>query len=246
MTIGSPALAGYSLAITRLNGRWLARRFSYLHFPNKDHIPLVVSTLQHIPFTIDASGPLLPSLIVLPQNDRYWKVLGAAAKRTRQLSIPVAMNIIWTIVAFVFTIVDSFMSSDGSVTDPGDAGYSIAAVWIYLLPLVVGWLHVGSQPEADHLRNALEEAQGIAYVATTTEPVLATRVTEATGRSTRAIELRRNTSATSMLTRRGPLQFLIPLGFSSGPSTPSTFCSFTKTRPPMRIGGFLFGAEQGV
>ena len=185
MAIGSPALAGYSLAITRLNSRWLTRQLSYLHFPNKEHVPLVVSTLQHIPFRIDASGSLLPSLIVLPQNDRYWKVLGVAAKRTRQWSIPVAMNIVWVIVAFALTIVDSFVDFDHFITVPGDAGYSIVAAWTYLLPLVVGWLHVGSQPEANHLRHAMDEAHEIAYVATATEPVLATRVT---GRSTRAIE----------------------------------------------------------
>jgi hypothetical protein len=185
MAIGSPALAGYSLAITRLNSRWLTRQLSYLHFPNKEHVPLVISTLQHIPFRIDASGSLLPSLIVLPQNDRYWKVLGVAAKRTRQWSIPVAMNIVWVIVAFALTIVDSFVDFDHFITVPGDAGYSIVAAWTYLLPLVIGWLHVGSQPEANHLRHAMDEAHEIAYVATANEPVLATRVT---GRSTRAIE----------------------------------------------------------
>ena len=157
----------------------------YLHFPNKINLPLAVSALQHIPFRIDVSDSLLPSLIVLPQNDRYWKLLGVAAKRTRQWSIPVAMNIIWVLVAFLFTIVDSFVDLDYFLTVPGDAGYSIAAVWTYLLPVVVGWLHVGSQLEADHLRNALDDAHEIAYVATATEPVLATRIP---GRSTRAIE----------------------------------------------------------
>ena len=178
-------MAGYSLAITRLNSRWLTRQFSDLHFPNKDKIPFAVSTLQHIPFRIDASGSLLPSLIVLPQNDRYWKALGVAAKRTRQWSIPVAMNIVWVLVAFFFTTVDSFVDFSNFINLPGDAGYSVTAVWTYLLPLVVGWLYVGSQPEADHLRNALDEAHEIAYVATATEPILATQVA---GRSARAIE----------------------------------------------------------
>ena len=185
MAIGSPALAGYSLAITRLNSRWLTRQFSDHHFPNKEHIPSAIAALQHIPFRIDASGSLLPSLIVLPQNDRYWKLLGVAAKRTRQWSIPVAMNIVWVLVAFLLTIIDSFVDFDNFITVPGDAGYSIAAVWTYLLPLVVGWLHVGSQPEADHLRDALDEAHDVAYVATYTEPVLASRVS---GQSARAIK----------------------------------------------------------
>ena len=185
VAIGSPALAGYSLAITRLNSRWLSRQFLYLHFPNRVNIPQALSALQHIPFRIDPSGPLLPSLIVLPHNDRYWKVLGAAARRTRQWSIPVAMNIIWVLVAFIFTIVDSFVDFDNFLTVPGDAGYSIAAVWTYLLPVVVGWLHVGSQLEADHLHDALNDAHDMAYVATALDPVPATRIT---GRSTRAIE----------------------------------------------------------
>ena len=185
LAIGSPALAGYSLAITRLNSRWLSRQFMYLHFPNRLNIPLSISALQHIPFRIDSSGSLLPSLIVLPQNDRYWKLLSVAARRTRQWSIPVAMNIIWVLVAFLFTIVDSFVDFDTFLTVPGDAGYSIAAVWTYLLPVVVGWLHVGSQLEADYLRDALNDAHEIAYVATASEPVLASRVT---GPSTRAIE----------------------------------------------------------
>jgi hypothetical protein len=185
VAIGSPALAGYSLAITRLNSRWLSRQFLDLHFPNKANISPAISSLQHIPFRIEASGSLLPSLIVLPQNDRYWRVLAVAAKRTRQWSIPVAMNVVWVLVAFVFTVVDSFVDFDAFITVPGDAGYSIAAVWAYLLPLVVGWLHVGCQPEPDHLCDALNDAHETAYVATATEPILAIRIT---GRSTRAIE----------------------------------------------------------
>ena len=163
----------------------MSRQFRYLHFPNKINLPLAISSLQHIPFRIDVSSSLLPSLIVLPENDKYWKLLGVAAKRTRQWSIPVAMNIIWVLVAFLFTIVDSFVDFNYFLTVPGDAGYSIAAVWTYLLPVVVGWLHVGSQLEADHLHDALNEAHEIAYVATDSEPALATRIS---GRSTRAIE----------------------------------------------------------
>ena len=185
LAIGSPALAGYSLAVTRLNSRWLSHQFIYLNFPTKGDIPFAVSALQHIPFKIDASGSLLSSLIVLHQNDQYWDLLGKAAKDTRQLSIPVAMNIVWALVAFLLTIVDSFVDFDHFITVPGDAGYSIAIVWSYLLPLVIGWLHVGCQPYANYLSCALRNTHKTAYVATT-EPVLATQVA---GRSTHAIDL---------------------------------------------------------
>ena len=182
LAIGSPALAAYSLAVTHLNSRWISHESRYLNFPNnpnKGYILLALSALQHIPVKIDASGSLLPSLIALHQNDRYWEVLGKAAKRTRQLSIPVAMNIIWALVAFLLTIVDSFVDFDHFITVPGDAGYSIAIMWTYLLPLVMGWLHVGCQPDADYLRSALNNAHETAHVAEPTGPfqALTTRVT---------------------------------------------------------------------
>jgi hypothetical protein len=165
-------LAGYSLAITRLNERWLARQISDCHLPNpnNDHIILVISSLQHIPFKIEASA--LSPLIALPRGNKYWEGLGAAAKRTRQWSIPVAVNIVWVLVAFLFTIVDSFVDFNSFIIVPGDAGYSIAAVWTYLLPLVVGWLWVGSQLEANHLSKALDDAHKFESMVTATEPAI--------------------------------------------------------------------------
>ena len=108
-----------------------------------------------------------------------------AARRTRQWSIPVAMHVAWVLVAFVFAVVDSFVDFNHFLAIPGGAVYSIAAAWAYLLPVVIGWLHVGSQPEAHYLRAALDDAHDLAYVATTTEPILATHIGH---RITRAIE----------------------------------------------------------
>jgi len=185
MTIGSPALAAYSLAITGLNTEWLTRQFSSLHFPNKERIPPVIAALQQIPFRIDASGSSLPSMIVLPQNDHYWELLLAAVKRNRQDTIPVALGFTWVIVALLITFLDSSLAFDHFISTPGAAGYSIVAVWSFLMPLVYGWLSTGYQREANYLRDVLDGAHGIAYVATTAGSVPAARVT---GRSTRGIE----------------------------------------------------------
>lgn len=45
----------------------------------------------------------------------------------------------------------------------------------YLLPVMIGWLHVGSEPEKGHLRDSLKEASRVVWVATDDgdEPVLA-------------------------------------------------------------------------
>ena len=181
MTIGSPALAAYSLQITHLNASWLSKAFVDLVYPNSEAMSAVISAFQHVPICVSSAGGLLPSLIVLPQNDAYWKLLLKGVKKTRRWSIPVIAGFVWVVFSAVLTTI-------GPLYDPpaGNVEYSIVAAWMYLLPLIMGWLHVGSQPEPNHLRECLEDANHIAWVATDQKdsPVRAKVVT---GRHTQAI-----------------------------------------------------------
>ena len=185
ITIGSPALAAYSLQITHLNTRWLSRAFSDLEYPNSNTISTVISALQHIPIQVSSNPLLLPSLIVLPQNNGYWDLLLKGVEKTRRWSIPMVMNFVWVVFAILLTIIDSF-----HLQQSDDVGYAIVATWTYLLPLIMGWLYVGSQPEPNHLRDCLNAANQIAWVATDQKdrPVLAIDIN---GRPTRAIEYER-------------------------------------------------------
>lgn len=185
MTIGSPSLAAYSLQITHLNARWLSKSFLDLEYPNSKSISTVISAFQHVPIRISSDPSLLASLIVLPQNDGYWEVLLRGVEKTRRWSIPLAMNFVWVVFAILLTIIDSF---HGPPT--GDVGYSIVATWTYLLPLIIGWLHVGSQPEPNHLRDCLDAANKLAWVATN-EKEKPVQARDITGRPNRAIEFMR-------------------------------------------------------
>ena len=186
MTIGSPALAAYSLQITHLNAGWLSRAFLDLEYPNSRAISTVLSTFQHVPIRISPTNCLLPSLIVLPQNDAYWELLLKGAKKSRRWSIPLVVGFAWVVVATLLTIIDSFCSPPPT----GEVGYAIVATWAYLLPLIMGWLHVGSQPTPNHLRECLSSANQIAWVATDTKnrPI---RAKDVAGRQTQAIEFMR-------------------------------------------------------
>ena len=161
-TIGSPALAAYSLQITHLNTRWIAAEFSDVKYPNSQYMPAVLSAFHHIPIQISHHPPFLHSLIVLPQNDDFWRHLFATANKIRRWPISLFMGLILAIIALVLTIIDSFNSPNSS----GDIGYAIAATWIFLFPLVTGWLHVGCEPEPNHLKDSLEAANLKAWVAT--------------------------------------------------------------------------------
>ena len=68
------------------------------------------------------------------------------------------MNFVWVTFTVLLTIIDSFHLNQ--------QGYAIIATWVYLLPLIMGWLHIGSQPEPNHLRDCLDAANRIAWVAT--------------------------------------------------------------------------------
>lgn len=158
VTIGSPALAGYSLQITHLNKCWITKAFFRVEHPNSQHMSTVLSSFHHVPIRITSRPPLLRALTA-PHNNEFWSHL-AVANKTRQWSVPLIISYVLVIVSVILSIIDSVSSR------PGDIGYSIAAIWTFLLPLIIGWLNVGCEPEPSHLRTSLVTANENAWVAT--------------------------------------------------------------------------------
>lgn len=75
VTVGSPTLAAYSLALTVFNGYWISQRFSNLSYPNVRNAVKVLSGLQQSPLQVNVKDPLLSSLVVLHANDEFWEDL---------------------------------------------------------------------------------------------------------------------------------------------------------------------------
>jgi len=165
LTVGSPTLAAYSLALTVLNGRWIANRFASCNYPNTRHAVRVLASLQQSSLRITAEGPLLPSLVVLPENDDWWAELVVWFDYTHTWSISAATSIAWVILAYIFTLIDSFISGSDVRTGINSGGQSIGSVWIWLLPIVVGWLQISPKCDSTRLHEAMNRANQIAYVA---------------------------------------------------------------------------------
>jgi hypothetical protein len=171
LTVGSPTLAAYSLALTTLNGRWIARRFSAFRYPNIRYAVQILSSLQQSPVTV-TTGPLLSSLIVLPENDEWWRELVIWLNYTHTWSLSAVTQIAWVIIAYVFTLIDSF-TGDATVSINSN-GQGVGSAWLWLLPIVIGWLQISPKCDSVRVRHALERANRIAYVATQSGmPVLA-------------------------------------------------------------------------
>ncbi|KAJ6617543.1 hypothetical protein B0H10DRAFT_2032877 [Mycena sp. CBHHK59/15] len=158
LTVGSPTLAAYSLALTVLNGHWIAQRFSHLDYPNVRNAARVLSSLQQSSLHVVTDGSLLASLIVLPENDEWWSELALWLNFVHFLRC----SIIWVIIAYIFTVVDSFT---GVVTYStlNANGQSVGSVFLWLLPVVVGWLQISPKCDYHRVHQAMQRANAIAY-----------------------------------------------------------------------------------
>jgi len=107
--VGSPMLAAHSLILTVLNGHFVAKRFSHISYPNKANAIRVLSGLQQSPVRVsNLDGGLLASLIVLPQNDHWWTRMRKLMNYEHTWSISAIASIGWVVVAYAFTVADSF------------------------------------------------------------------------------------------------------------------------------------------
>ena len=170
LTLGSPTLAAYSLASTVLNGRWIAQLFSKYGYPNVKSVVRILCSLQQSPLHIDTDDVLLASLIMLPQNDEWWAELVVWLEYTHTWSISAATSIAWVIIAYIFTIIDYFspgVQLNALNTDKQPLG-SIGPLWLWLLPIVVGWLQLSPKCDSIRLQRAVDRANSIAYVANST------------------------------------------------------------------------------
>ncbi|KAF7358856.1 hypothetical protein MSAN_01225700 [Mycena sanguinolenta] len=164
LAVGSPTLAAYSLALTALNGYWIAQRFSDVNYPNARNAVKILSSLQQSPVQVNAKDSLFASLVVLHKNDEFWEDLLERLDFVHTWSIPAVASILWVIIAYVFTVVDSFT---GTVTFSAlnASGQAVGSIFLWLLPIVVGWLQISPKCESERLNHALDKANAIAYVA---------------------------------------------------------------------------------
>ncbi|KIJ95837.1 hypothetical protein K443DRAFT_108218, partial [Laccaria amethystina LaAM-08-1] len=183
LTVGSPTLAAYSLILTVLNSRWVTRHFARYTYPNVRNAIRILSSLQQSPIRVVKEGGLLASLIVLPQNDEWWTELSEWIDYTHTWSISAATSIAWVVIAYTFTIIDSFTVG---ISNSNSNGQGVGSLWLWLLPIVIGWLQISPKCDSTRLSSAVERANKLAHVATDDGHVVLVKEAQT---ETRAIEL---------------------------------------------------------
>jgi len=157
LTLGSPTLAAYSLALTVLNGRWVTQRFAPYSHPNNGYAVTILNNLQQSPLRIVD----IERLVDLFENSHWWSQLADELNYTQTWSVSAVTNMAWVAIAYVFTVINSFTADPYQTA--GSSGQGIGSLWLWLLPIVLSWLQISPKCDSKRLRKAVERANEIAY-----------------------------------------------------------------------------------
>ncbi|KAJ6585068.1 hypothetical protein B0H19DRAFT_409324 [Mycena capillaripes] len=167
LAMGSPCLAAYSLALTVLNAKWIAQRFSNSTYPNSRYAALILSSLQHTPLKVTTEGSLLASLVVLPENESWWRELAEWLDYAdiHTWTIAGVTSVAWVLIAYALTIVDAFNTISTDPNSNGQGLSGIGSIWLWMIPITIGYLQVSPRCDQQRVTNALNRANNISYVA---------------------------------------------------------------------------------
>ena len=138
MSVGSPALAAYSLMLTSINARLVHRRAKRIDHENKTSVARALIALQQTPLELTKDQRLLAHI---PVNDHWRQEILERLNRRNSWSLATGSSVAWVVIAFLFTLADSFVSLDDT-SDGRPQGLAVGTLWLWLLCLIIGWLWV--------------------------------------------------------------------------------------------------------
>ena len=171
LAVGSPALITYSLVITIFARSRIAERFEELeriaeNSPIKRVYHQFITRLKYACYILQESqqAPMrawegngwLSSLVVLEENQGWWECVKKNLASTRRgVTTSLVAQLLFAVVAWLFTIIAAF-ESVGDVTTA--LSISASSVWLWMLPVITGWVGVGTQADKGTIVEALGES----------------------------------------------------------------------------------------
>ena len=164
LALGSPALVTYSLALTILNARRINEKFRQIKDDSQTlNHPLqtkaikaarfLLIEMQHVPIQIyNGRRREISQLIVHPDNWAWWcslrqKLLITKRKWTYSLYAQVG----WVCISQLLAIIDFFTDTSIGI------GLAINSLWLWMIPIVLGWVYVGNQNSAGSIKAAITD-----------------------------------------------------------------------------------------
>ena len=142
MSVGSPALAAYSLMVTSFNARMVYKRANRIKHEEKADVARALVALQQTPLDLTTDPRLLESM---PVDNKWRHEILERLNERNSWSPTTGSSVAWVLVAFVFTLIDSFVSLNDT-NDSRSEGLAVGTVWLWLLCLAIGWRWVPTFP----------------------------------------------------------------------------------------------------
>ncbi|KAF7364269.1 hypothetical protein MSAN_01086700 [Mycena sanguinolenta] len=167
LCVGSPALATYSLALTAFNRRYISNQFKQLKeraatdtqqnyrymVERVEKADVVLKETQQCPMRADQRTGELASLVVLPDRQNFWLIAEKDLKNTgRGFTYSFLAQ---TILAFMSYMVSLIVAVDSPQGPDVGLQFAASSLWIWMFPIVFGYIRVGSQCKAGAIKEAL-------------------------------------------------------------------------------------------
>ncbi|KAJ7749814.1 hypothetical protein DFH07DRAFT_1062263 [Mycena maculata] len=169
LCVGSPALATYSLALTAFNRRYISNKFRRLQTRAEQEAPnypymaeriesasFILQEAQQGPLRADQRTGELGRLIAVDDEriHHFWRTAAKDLKNTRRdftysFLAQVLLAFLSYLISFIAAVHDSLGSPDVGLQ------FASSTVWSWMLPIVFGYIRVGSQYKAECVRDAL-------------------------------------------------------------------------------------------
>ena len=169
LAVGSPTLAGYSLALTALNADWLhdcVKRITLSPEPGLEQIERVLNHFQTMRLKIRQER--LNEIMTAGGSTSWWENVERGLSYDPQGAVSAATALGWVFFAYLFTVIDAFTSlqavgdtyglGPGASPDGVSDGQGVGSIWLWLLPIVIGWLIIAPKYRGDLNNRALTNA----------------------------------------------------------------------------------------
>ncbi|KAF4920765.1 Cocaine esterase [Colletotrichum viniferum] len=168
--LGSPMLMTVSLMVTILNKTWIRKAFRKLR--NQDGVEsgtgmlakangavVIAEAAQQVPTRLVQTERALIAQMFLSDHNGWWKQAGDKLKTTRRgVTLSLVAQLSVAIIAWILTAVGSLKTKVGDTEEA--LVLSSGSLWIWLVPVILGWILVGTQNKAGTMQSALRGASG--------------------------------------------------------------------------------------
>ena len=116
--------------------------------------------LQHVPIGVcNGTRREIAQLVARPENWTWWCGLRLGILKTkREWTYSLYAQVGWVCVAQLLAIISFFTSLSTDWSTSIGIGLAINCIWLWMIPVVLGWVYVGTQTSAGSVKVALTEA----------------------------------------------------------------------------------------